>query len=575
MDTFRRNTLDKASVGARLLSPGDILIVVALVGILYAGIRLASPTSVVGPDINLSPSALPWYTFLSMLRMTASYFLSLAFSLVYAYIAAHNRAAERVMLPVLDVLQSVPLLSFLPVALVFLTTLLPSWVGIEASAVVLIFTSQAWNIAYSFHQSVKTVPLELNEAAASFRMNWWYRLRYLELPFGMLGLIWNSVVSWANGWFFLMAAETFRVQSRDFRLPGLGSYLQAAADAGDGRAIIFGLITLIVVVVLLDQLVWQPLLAWAEKFSMSLVTNDNMPRSWFLDVIRGSRLVALFKEYGRDRLVKSLDGVLGGLSKPADRRTLSLRSIPSLVLKRLVPLAALAILGYFIWQAAIMLVTLPLGEWHVIATATVASTIRVFVSTLLGLLLTVPLGVWVGLNPRLSARFQPIIQSAAAIPGTAVFPVLVAWIIALPLGLEIAAQFLIISTTAWYLLFNIIAGAAAIPTELKDASQLYRINGWTRWRTLIWPAILPYVITGLNVAGGGAWNASIVAEYTQYKGQTYSVLGLGSAITQSTAVGDYPMLLAATFTMILTVIVVNTFFWQRVHRFVQEKYRLG
>jgi NitT/TauT family transport system permease protein len=575
MNAVRRNLLGTARAGGRVLHAGDVLIIVGLVALLYAGLRLASPTPVAGPEIDLSPSALPNYALLSLMRMAASYILSLAFALVYGYVAAHNRSAERVMLPILDVLQSVPLLSFLPVVLLVLTTVLPTGLGVEASAVVLIFTGQAWNIVYSFHQSVKTVPRELQEASANFRLNWWYRLRYMELPFSVLGLLWNSIVSWANGWFFLMAAETFRVGERDFRLLGLGSYLQAAADAGDGRAIIFGFITLVLMVVLLDQLLWQPLLAWAEKFRTDLVENDNPPVSWFYNLISGSRLLDWFNRKGVTPLVERLDRRLGGVPKTHQAEKLSLwQVIRQLILSRLLPLAFVGWLAYLAIQAAQALISLPLPAWGQIAVSTLASAGRVFVATILGLLWTVPVGVWIGTNPRLSNRLQPIIQSIAAVPATAFFAVLVAYMVALPFGLDSAAILLMMLGTQWYLLFNIIAGANALPQELMDVSKMFRINGVDRWRTLILPALLPYMITGLNIAGGGAWNASIVAEYTQYKGQTYSVIGLGSLISQSTAAGDFRMLMAATLTMIVTVIAVNYFVWQRLHRFVQEKYRL-
>jgi NitT/TauT family transport system permease protein len=575
MTVVRRNIMGNPRSGSRSFGIVDGLIVFGLIALLYVGIRFASPVAIAGPEIDLAPSALPKYVFLSLLRMTASYFLSLAFSLVYAYIAAHNRTAERVMLPILDVLQSVPLLSFLPVVLLLLTTVLPSPWGVEASAVVLIFTSQAWNIAYSFHQSIKTAPRELQEASATFRFNWWYRLRYVELPFGTSGLLWNSIVSWANGWFFLMAAETFRANERDFRLPGVGSYLQAAADAGDGRAIILGFIALILMVMLLDQLLWQPLLAWAEKYKVELVENDSAPRSWFLDLIGGSQLLYTFNVNVTMRIIALLDRIFGRIESPRpEPKPGPLNTLRFVLMRIVIPVMVGGFLLYMAVQSIQAMFAIPISDWGTIAVATAASTGRVLASTALGLLWTVPVGVLIGTNPTLSARIQPIIQSIAAVPATAFFPVLVGYMVLLPFGLDAAAILLMMFGTQWYLLFNVIAGATALPQELKDAARLYRIRKWARWRTLILPALLPYIVTGLNIAGGGAWNASIVAEYTQYKGQTYSVIGLGSVIADATSSGNYALLLAATLTMIITVIAFNTFLWQRLHHAVQDKYRM-
>ncbi len=574
MNAVRRNILSTAvQPSGRLLGLGDVVIILVLVSLLYAGIRLISPTPVVGPEIDLSPSALPWYAFLSVIRMTASYLLSLSFALVFGYAAARSRTAERVLLPILDVLQSVPLLSFLPVVLLILTTLLPGRLGVEATAVVLIFTSQAWNIAYSFHQSVRTAPRELQEASTVFRMNWWYRLRHMELPFGMRGLLWNSVVSWANGWFFLMAAEMFRVQGRDFRLQGLGSYLQAAADVGDSRAILFGFGTLILLVVLLDQLVWRPLLVWAEKFSLDLVENDDPPTSWFYELIAHSRLAAAIQALTISPLLRFLDRRLGGPLKPATHE--HHKGIHWLrILSGMLTLILVALLVVGVFQTAQMLVSLSADAWGTIIISALATSGRILVASAVALLWTVPVGVLIGTNPRLSAVLQPIVQSVAAVPATALFPVMVLFMVSLPLGLEGAAILLMLLGTQWYLLFNVIAGASALPQELMDAARLFRIDGWNRWRRLILPALFPYLITGLNIVGGGAWNASIVAEYTEFNNRTYTVTGLGSIISQSTASGNYTMLLAATLTMIVTVVGVNQLVWQRLYHVAEEKYRM-
>jgi NitT/TauT family transport system permease protein len=574
MGLMQRKTLGTAQPIGRFLRRGDVLIVLALLVFIYAGIRLASPTSVVGPQIDLHPSSLPWYALMSLLRMSASYGLSLSFALVFGYVASRSRTAERVMMPILDVLQSVPLLSFLPVVLLVLTTLLPQRIGIEVTAVVLIFTSQAWNIAYSFHQSLRTAPRDLQEASSTFRMNWWYRLRYLELPFATRGLLWNSVVSWANGWFFLMAAETFRVNERDFRLLGLGSYLQRAAEEQDGTAILLGSVTLIAIIILLDQFVWQPLLAWAERFRTDLTENEDPPRSWFYDLMSRSFLAQGIYELLLTPLGEFLDRRLGRAIKPTAPAVVGRKFTPWRVLRAMLILAAMGVIGVGMVGVVGQLLSLSLDQWGGLLSATASSALRIAIASLLGLLWTVPVGVWIGTNPRLSGILQPIVQSVAAVPATAFFPVLVLYFVNLPFGLNGAAVLLMMLGTQWYLLFNVIAGASALPQELKDAARLYKISGWNRWRTLILPAILPYVITGLNIVGGGAWNASIVAEYTEFGGKVYSVPGLGSIIADATAQADYNVLLAATLTMIVTVIAINTLVWQRLHHWAAEKYQV-
>lgn len=563
----------------RFLHRGDFLILLALIAFLYAGTQFApkldpSDITTTGTQIELSAEALPSYAVSSLLRMMGSYVLSLSFALVYGYFAARSITAGRIMMPILDILQSVPILSFLPVVFLILTTVLPGRWGVEIAAVVLIFTSQAWNIAYSFHQSLRTEPRELQEAAATFRMNWWYRLRHLELPFALRGLLWNSVVSWANGWFFLMAAETFRVNNRDFRLPGLGSYLQQAANAGDTQALLTGFAVLVVLVVLLDQLLWRPLLTWAERFRTDLSGNDDPPTSWFLNLISKSFIAAIFLNVLFIPLLRLLDNTFGGAERNSmvddDRR----RITPARVIGIIFSLLVIAGIGFLVFQAASQLISLPIARWGELLGATAASTARVIAASVLGLLWTVPFGVWIGTNPRLATFVQPVIQSIAAFPATALFPVLVLFFVRFPAGLDISAVLLMMLGTQWYLLFNVIAGASALPSELKDAANLYKITGWQKWRTLILPAILPYIITGLNIVGGGAWNASIVAEYTQFQGEVYTVTGLGATIGQATSNADYPMLLAATVTMIITVVLINALIWQPLYRLTEEKFRL-
>lgn len=575
MNAVRRSILGTAQPGGRLLGAGDILIIVGLAVLVYALLRLAIPypVPVIGPEINLSRSALPWYALLSLGRMAIAYFLSLSFSLVYGYVAARNKAAERIMMPILDVLQSIPILSFLPVVLVALVAILPQGLAVEIAAVVLIFTSQAWNLTFSFYQSVRTVPGDMKEASQIFRMNWWYRFRHMELPFAALGLLWNSVMSWAGGWFFLMAAETFKVGDRDFRLPGLGSYLQKAANSGDSSAIIFAVLTLVLLVVLLDQLIWRPLLTWAEKFKIELVENDNPPTSWFFDVLSRSRLATALTSSVVVPAVRRLDRRFGG---PMKAQSLDMRPIPTW--RRILRLGLAIIVGLALLYGGVravqLLATLTLQEWGQIFVAAIFTGLRVAAALIIALLWTIPVGVAIGTNPRLAQLLQPVVQILASIPATALFPIILLVLVNLPFGLNTAAILLMLLGTQWYILFNVIAGASALPQDLKDIASMFKISGWARWRTLILPALFPYLITGLITAGGGAWNASIVAEYAEFNARAYSVTGLGAIISQATAKADYDLLLAGTLTMILVVILINRFFWRRLYRLAEEKYRM-
>ncbi len=569
------------------LDRGDAVVFLVLVALVYLGVRLAfgTPAVIRGPAITLSPVALPYYAALSLGRMLAAYVLSMAFSLTYGYAAARSKAAERWLLPLLDILQSVPILSFLPVVLLALTAILPQRAATEIAAIVLIFTSQAWNLTFSFYQSLTTQPSELLEAAAIFRFGPWLRLKGLELPFASLGLIWNSVMSWAGGWFFLMAAEIFTLGARDFRLPGLGAYLQTAAAEGDKRALLLGLGTLVVIIVLLDQLVWRPLLAWAERFKVSQVEEEEPPSSWFLQSLQHSS-VAVFVS-GR---------ILEPLARRLDRRfDRPPAEVPSLVpagseepegegrrearggrawLVRAASLALLAAAAWAAFQAVFLLATLPPATWAQIGVGALATLARVVVAVTAGLLWTVPVGVLIGTNPRAATILQPVVQVLAAIPATALFPVLLLGLGHVRGGTDIAAVLLMLLGTQWYLLFNVIAGASAIPQDLKYTSDLMRLRGWARWRLLTLPALFPYLVTGLITASGGAWNASIVAEYTSFGGRVSRVVGLGSLITSSTASGRYALLLASTLAMIALVVTINRLAWRRLFRLAEDRFRL-
>jgi len=574
---MRRFRFSPALPPTRPLTLGDGVILLAIAALLYVGARLAInvPSVIAGPAINLSPRALPWYAFLSIGRMLVAYLLSLLFTLVYGYAAARSRTAEKVLMPLLDVLQSVPILSFLPVVLLSLSAILPQRWAAELAAVVLVFTSQAWNMTFSFYQSMKTIPMELREAAATFRLDAWQRFKILELPFAAIGLIWNSMMSWSGGWFFLMAAEIFHVGARDFRLPGLGSYLQTAANAGDLRAVVIGIVALVLIVVALDQVVWRPILAAADRFRLEMTEGEEPAPSWFYHVVARSSLM----EWFGSRLWRPMtERVDGWMRRRFAARTITLVGAPeegrSAPVVTAIGLALGALVTYGAYRAILLLTTLPPEAWGQLALSLLATLARVALALVIALAWTVPVGVLIGTNRRAANVLQPVVQVIAAIPATALFPVFLLALLTLPAGLNIAAIVLMLSGTQWYLLFNVIAGASAIPQDLRYTSDLLQLSRWDRWRTLILPALFPYLITGAITASGGAWNASIVAEHAEFGGQTHATLGVGALIAEATGKGDYALLLAGTLALVITVILVNRLFWLRLYRTAEERYRM-
>ncbi|HEX7974051.1 MAG TPA: ABC transporter permease subunit [Anaerolineales bacterium] len=558
----------------RTITFGDIVVLAALAVLIFGGVRLAlaTPAVIKGPEISLSPAALPVYAGYSLARMFAAYVLSLVFTLVYGRFAAYYRSARQVLIPLLDVLQSVPILSFLPVVLLSLSAVLPQNVAAELASIVLIFTSQAWNLTFSWYQSLTTIPKELREASTIFHFNGWLRFKTLELPFAVISLIWNSVMSWAGGWFFLMAAEIFTVGQRDFRLPGLGAYLQEAANQGNVPALFEGIGVLVLVVVGLDQFLWRPLLAWSERFKVEMIESEVQHTSWFYDALHSSRLVSWLRLKLIQPAAEGLDATLlrlaparyAGPSRPAPRSVL------------FYALAAVfgAGLLYGLYNVAILLLGLEAAEWWRIVLGILATLLRVVIALVIALAWTVPLGVAIGMNRRLAAFLQPVVQIVASVPATALFPAFLLVLLRLPAGLDLAAVLLMLMGTQWYLLFNVIAGASAIPQDLKYTTTMLQINGWSRWRYLILPALFPYVVTGAITASGGAWNASIVAEHVTFGGHAYNVTGIGSVIAQATAGGNYDLLLAGTLTMILTVVLINRLVWRRLYRMAEEQYRM-
>jgi NitT/TauT family transport system permease protein len=527
-------------------------------------------------EISQNPRVLPLYALYSLVRISVAYVFSLVFALAYGYIAASSRRAEIIMVPLLDILQSIPVLSFLPGVMLAMVAIFPhSQLGVELGSILLIFTGQVWNIAFSFYSSLKTIPRELNEVAILYRFSRWQRFAELDLPFSTIGLVWNSMMSVAGGWFFLMACEMFVLGKRDFRLPGLGSFLQTAASHGNKRAILWGVAAMIAVIVLLDQLVWRPIIVWADKFKFEQVESSGAAQSTLLNLIgRASIVLRLY------RLI--LQPVFHWLTLKftrGARRAAETISAPKQNLLRrwigyLLAVGVLVGLGFAVFHAARELSDLHREDYDELLESAALTFLRVNTALILGALWTVPVGVAIGSNPRLARIAQPLVQMAASIPATALFPIILLFLLRLRGGLEIAAMLLMLLGTQWYILFNVIAGAMAIPTDLKEAAQIYRFRSWDRWRHLILPGIFPYLVTGMMTASGGAWNASIVAEYFHFQGRIVSTAGLGSTISSASDSGRFDVLLASTLIMATVVVLINRLLWRRLYRLASSRFKL-
>lgn len=558
----------------------DLLVFTFLIFILYSLIILATQWhSPVNPKftIDLSIIKLPYYAILSTGRMTIAYILSLIFSLVYARIAVVNRKAEGIMIPILDVLQSIPILSFMPGVVLGLVAIFPhSNIGLELAAVILIFTSQAWNITFGFYQTLLTIPQELKEVALINRLTFWQRFIRLEIPSGIISLIWNSMMSWSGGWFFLMASEQFTLGNRSFQLPGLGSFLQAAANKGNITALFLGITTLIFIIIFLDQFLWRPLIAWGDRFKIEQDESNEKPQSWFLTLLAQSNIFEII----HNKLFVPVFSFIAPLSRmvktgnrAVEKTRTKIHNVSLVELFTVIIIILLILLFAFgIFASFSIISQISISEWRMIAQGAFATILRTTSALLISMIWTVPVGVAIGLSPTWSKRAQPLVQMAASIPATALFPALLLILLVLPSGLNIAAVILMLLGTQWYVLFNVIAGAMSIPNDLQEASTIYQIKGLNRWRFLILPSIFPYLVTGMITATGGAWNASIVAEYVTFGGSVHKTIGLGALIAGSANTNNYHLLFASTITMAILVFCINKFFWQRLYHFAENKY---
>jgi len=554
----------------------DLPIFLAAFSVFYAFLVMArhwfAPASS-QTEIELRPGALLEYAMFSVMRIAIAYVISLVFSVAYGYVAAYNAKAERVMIPLLDTLQSIPVLSFLPGVMLAMVALFPSrQFGIELGSILLIFSGQAWNMAFSFYSSLKSIPREMHEAAEVYRWSPWQKLVQMELPFAAIGLVWNSMISVASAWFYLIACEMFVSKNRDFRLPGLGSYLQTAANVADTRAIVWGLVVMIGVIVAMDQLIWRPIIAWAEKFKFEQVEGARAQRSPVLDLLRSSRLVPrmgrMFITPTRERLD------LRFARTWIHRRVDGSPSQSARWLSYTIGIAVLIGIAYGAVKMAGLAAMVTRSELRSIFVGGGATFLRVELTLLLAALWTIPAGVAIGMNAKLSAALQPIVQVVASVPATALFPIIVLLLTRIGGGLAVGSIVLMLLGTQWYILFNVIAGAIALPTDLKEVCGVFQFGRWERWRQLFLPGIFPYLITGFVTASGGAWNASILAEYFHLNGRTFSTTGLGAVVSDAADKGNYPVLLVATMLMALIVLTINRLVWRRLYTLASTRFRL-
>jgi NitT/TauT family transport system permease protein len=553
-----------------------ILVVGTMVLLVYGGEETTLPLSALDvAPVSLDPANLPHYALRTTMRMLLAIICSTVFTFVYSAIAAKSRRAEMVLIPLLDILQSVPILGFLTFTVVFFLNLFPGKVlGAELACVFAIFTSQAWNMTFSMYQSIRGVPKDLEEATQSFQLSGWQRFWRLEVPYAMPGLIWNAMMSMSGGWFFVVASEAITVGNTVVTLPGVGSYVALAIEKRDLAAIGYAILTMFLVIVAYDQLLFRPIVAWADKFRFEQTASGNAPTSWMLDLFRRTRgWRAVTHPFAvLNRAFSNMH-----IALPASMQFYSSKEgPPSRVIDVLWYLLIAVGTGYAALKAYQYLsANLAPSDVYVAVGDGFVTLIRVVVLIALASLVWVPIGVWIGLRPRLAERVQPLAQFFAAFPANLAFPVVVVAIVHYGLNPNIWLSPLMILGTQWYILFNVIAGASAFPTDLKEAASDFHLKGWRWWVKVILPGIFPYYITGAVTASGGSWNASIVAEVASWGDTHLTAKGLGAYIAAATEAGDFPRVVLGIATMCVLVTLFNRLLWRPLYAFGERRLRLG
>ena len=552
-----------------------ILLVLSFIMLLgTAGHQMLGPFTPERPaQISLSPAMLPMYTLRTVARMMAALAASLIFTFIYATWAAKSRRAEMILIPLLDALQSVPVLGYLSFTVVFFLALFPgSQLGPELAAIFAIFTSQAWNMAFSFYQSLRTVPTDLDEASRSFPETAWQRFWKLEVPFAMPGLIWNTMMSMSGGWFFVVASEAIAVGSTQVALPGVGSYVATAIEQHDLAAVMWAIVAMSIAIVVCDQLLFRPLVAWADKFRCEQTVSQAAPRSWVFELMSRSPV-----------LQWSAAPVRRGFSRVARARFMLPHGVRVTRRWRL-PTWIMDLVWYGLIAVGVAAVAAQIGRYirpvltwadlRIVLSNGGLTFLRVVVLVAVASIIWVPAGVAIGLRPRLTQRIQPIAQFLAAFPANLLFPLAVYLIVHFSLAPKIWLSPLMILGTQWYILFNVIAGASAIPSDFREAAASFRVRPWHWWSRVMLPGIFPYFVTGAITASGGAWNASIVAEAVSWGPIHLSASGLGAYIAEQTAAGDYPRIALGIAVMSVMVILMNRLLWRPMYAFAERRTRL-
>ncbi|MEI6286615.1 MAG: ABC transporter permease subunit [Bacillota bacterium] len=577
---FSEQILVKRKVGFQ-----DFIVITIVLAVLYLIVDLGEGMVVpFSPEhkiaISLSPWELPYYAARSLLRMFIAYFLALLFSLVYGYVAAKNRVAEQILVPILDILQSIPVLCFLSATIVVFIAAFPGrLLGVECAAIFAIFTGQAWNITFSFYNSMKTIPKDLSEAASVLRLNWWQRFLKLELPFSMIGLVWNSMMSFGGAWFFLAASEAISVLNENILLPGVGSYLSTAIDSGNMPAIVYSIITMVIMIVGVDQFLWRPLVVWSQRFKIEMSEASNQPTSWVYDLLISSKLIDWLTNFVFEPFLKFLNNFVNKFANVTENSISSLkRSQHSARVDKYLKYFVLTIFAIVFVKALYMdvmfAISLGLNQLLSVALLGFYTFLRVLAAVLLGALWTIPVGVWIGTNPKAAKFMQPIVQVAASFPANMLFPFVTLLFIRFGANFDIGCIALMMMGTQWYILFNVIAGAMAIPNDLHEAGAVFKLRGWNRWKKLILPSIFPFLITGAITASGGAWNASIVSELVNWHDKTLQATGIGAYIADVTNKGEWNGIVWGTTVMCVFVVITNRMLWRKLYSLAESKYRL-
>lgn len=573
-----------ATKGKGAFGWADLIVLLGLFGLCWSVLHFGRGMIVhfdenAAPPLDTAVHNIPYYAGRTLLRMWIAFACSLLFTFTVGYAAAKSRAARSVILPALDVLQSVPVLGFLSVTVTGFMALFPgSLMGVECASIFAIFTGQVWNMTFGFYHSLVTIPTDMQEAASTYGLNRWQRFTTVEVPASMHSLIWNSMMSFGGGWFFVAQSEAISVMNKSIKLPGLGSYMASAVERGDNHAAMWAIIAMLVVILASDQLVWRPLLAWADKFKIELTESSDPPTSWLYNLLHGAYVFEWFEnsvaEPFRDWF-RNLTLRFAGTSHAGPSERLS---IPAILFRGVGILLGLWV-GYY--AIAGILAGIATVHQHVtpetlrdIAWLGLLTMLRVIAMTVLATLIWTPIGVWIGFQPKVARIAQPLAQIAASFPVNMTFPFIVGFYVAHHIGMNWGSIFLIAMGTQWYILFNVIAGAMAIPNDLMEAARTYGLRGWPLWRTLILPAIFPFWVTGACTAAGGAWNASIVAELATWGDTTLKADGLGAFIADVTARGDTPLIICSIAVMSLFVVVMNKLLWRRLYALAEQRFRL-